>query len=549
MKRRVDAADEALRSVAVWGLLFVAAALFPAHAAPWRPLCPEGASCVNPLFFDPGIGSSALRQPLLAPFSTSGEVSLSYQGIYPSPTPPDYRLHFRIRPPRTAPEVLGNAGDIGAYQVSDLNTVVAPDGTLLVFDLYRVARMSPSGQVIEALNWTGLNPAQLNLAAFLGPPVVVQGIVHVGLRSPAGGVFFIYRSTDGGHTWSREMASIPIGDNRHHLSPNPEGTGLWAIIAERFSEIGFSGLWESLDHGKTWTRVDTGSFPANTRRVVHDPANPQVVYAASASGLHVSRDRARTWQPMYLREGVYGLAFVPQGTGRMLVLGTETGVQMSLDEGTNWQPMSAELFALPHSVISADGLLIAVSDAGYFTCPGANCMGEPTLIPPPGIALVTEYYNSLLDHYFITPDLAEAAFIDAGGAGPGWQRTGHGFKVWSKLGTDLGAHACRFYGSVFPGPNSHFFTLSPGECNFLIELQEQIPASQPRWNLEEYSFMAVPPDTNGACPTDLMPVYRAYNNGFPHKDSNHRFVTDRALFAPLIGQGWIDEGVAFCVPR
>ena len=40
--------------------------------------------------------------------------------------------------------------------------------------------------------------------------------------------------------------------------------------------------------------------------------------------------------------------------------------------------------------------------------------------------LIIEYHNSILDHYFLsTPP--EAAIIDAGGAGPRWQRTGETF--------------------------------------------------------------------------------------------------------------------------
>jgi Protein of unknown function (DUF1566) len=47
----------------------------------------------------------------------------------------------------------------------------------------------------------------------------------------------------------------------------------------------------------------------------------------------------------------------------------------------------------------------------------------------PGIAApVVEFYNTKLDHYFITADLREAAIIDSGSAGPGWSRTGNTFK-------------------------------------------------------------------------------------------------------------------------
>ena len=42
-------------------------------------------------------------------------------------------------------------------------------------------------------------------------------------------------------------------------------------------------------------------------------------------------------------------------------------------------------------------------------------------------------------------------------------------------------------------------------------------------------------------------LYRAYNNGFPTKDSNHRFALDMATLQPLVAQGWVIEGAVMCV--
>jgi len=64
--------------------------------------------------------------------------------------------------------------------------------------------------------------------------------------------------------------------------------------------------------------------------------------------------------------------------------------------------------------------------------------------------IVVEFYNTNLDHYFITADPNEAAAIDSGSAGPGWSRTGETFRSGGN------ASVCRFYGSQSPGPNSHF---------------------------------------------------------------------------------------------
>src|SRR6185436_2097540 len=84
-----------------------------------------------------------------------------------------------------------------------------------------------------------------------------------------------------------------------------------------------------------------------------------------------------------------------------------------------------------------------------------------------GLSVVTvvEFHNIVLDHYFITADPAEASAIDAGRAGLGWTRTGNSFKAAGS------AFVCRFYGSVSPGPNSHFYTADQAECLNLKQLQ------------------------------------------------------------------------------
>ena len=153
---------------------------------------------------------------------------------------------------------------------------------------------------------------------------------------------------------------------------------------------------------------------------------------------------------------------------------------------------------------------------------------------------VVEFYNTILDNYFITADASEVAGIDGGSAGPGWIRTGNSFKSGGST------PVCRFYGSQVPGPNSHFYTSAGTECDGLKQLQAITPATQKRWNFESLDFVSTPP-THGTCPTGTVPVYRAYNNGFARGvDSNHRFSSAAAAIQEVVMRGWINEGVVMC---
>jgi hypothetical protein len=149
-----------------------------------------------------------------------------------------------------------------------------------------------------------------------------------------------------------------------------------------------------------------------------------------------------------------------------------------------------------------------------------------------------EFHNSFLDHYFVTADPAEAAAIDAGSAGPGWTRTGGRFGVFRGATDAPGlAPVCRFYGRPGVGPNSHFYTSEPQEC-------EQVK-HDPGWLYEGIAFH-VTRVASGACAAGTTPVYRSYNNGAARNDSNHRFTVDAAAFARSSDYGYLAEGVVMC---
>ena len=160
-----------------------------------------------------------------------------------------------------------------------------------------------------------------------------------------------------------------------------------------------------------------------------------------------------------------------------------------------------------------------------------------------GAAPVIEFYNTTLDNYFITAEPIEVAAIDGGSAGPGWIRTGSTFDAGGS------SPVCRFYGSISPGPNSHFYTVLPEECEALKQLQATTPSSQKRWNFESLDFVTGAPGAGGACPVGTIAVYRAYNDGFGRGvDSNHRITADPAAIQQVVNRGWRDEGVVMCAP-
>src|SRR5258705_13478493 len=122
-------------------------------------------------------------------------------------------------------------------------------------------------------------------------------------------------------------------------------------------------------------------------------------------------------------------------------------------------------------LIGADDRIVIAARAKPPGRPGMKSYLMMRLIGSETTTNVIEFYNSTLNHYFITADPNEAGAIDAGAAGPGWSRTG---SAWKSGGPN---RVCRFYGSPDVdaatghrrGPNGHVYTISAAACALVRE--------------------------------------------------------------------------------
>jgi len=148
---------------------------------------------------------------------------------------------------------------------------------------------------------------------------------------------------------------------------------------------------------------------------------------------------------------------------------------------------------------------------------------------------VVEYFHAGFGHYFVTADADEIALLDQGYFA-GWARTGQQWKVWREGGglKDV----CRFFTVAFAPKSSHFYTANPAECALVKQ--------NPDWQYEKIAFRMSATNDFG-CAIGI-PLYRLYNNGMTGAP-NHRYTTSPMLRDQMIGQGFVDEGIAGCVPQ
>lgn len=104
----------------------------------------------------------------------------------------------------------------------------------------------------------------------------------------------IFRSVDGGETWSGNLASTVLpGRTITRLESRPDDADvLWATVAN----TGVRHVFRSSDGGLTWADVDGGRLPDVPFQSLAIPAaHPERVYACSDAGVFVSDDGGGTW--------------------------------------------------------------------------------------------------------------------------------------------------------------------------------------------------------------------------------------------------------------
>ena len=206
-------------------------------------------------------------------------------------------------------------------------------------------------------------------------------IMYVGTAS--GG---LWKSTSGGIKWEpifEKEVTASIGSVAIQQS-NP--SVIWVGTGEgnpRNSLNGGYGIFKSLDGGKNWTSMGL----ENTRhihRVIIDPTNPNVVYAAAIGspwgehperGVYKTEDGGKTWKHILKannKTGAADLVMDPTNPNKLIAAmwehkrdpwffksgGEGSGLHMTHDGGKTWKKLSDE-DGLPKGNLGRIGIAIA----------------------------------------------------------------------------------------------------------------------------------------------------------------------------------------------
>ena len=187
-------------------------------------------------------------------------------------------------------------------------------------------------------------------------------VVYVAAQGPlwsAGGERGLYKTTDGGETWTEVLGEDLIdehtGVNEVHIDPrNPEVlyVSTWQRRRKVWTQImggPGSGVYKSTDGGESWTKIQRGLPGGDLGRIglAVSPADPDVVYAIveanEGGGFFRSTNQGQSWQRMSNMETIglyYQEIFAdPHDVDRVYVM--DTYAFKTEDGGRNFERINS----------------------------------------------------------------------------------------------------------------------------------------------------------------------------------------------------------------
>jgi len=176
----------------------------------------------------------------------------------------------------------------------------------------------------------------------------------------------VYKSTDGGRTWSHMGLENTGRISRIVIHPRDPNIVFVGAVGHCYGPQKERGVFRTRDGGQTWEHVLFVDENTGCSDISMDPSNPQILFAGMwqivihtwgkfsggpGSGVFVSRDGGNSWQRLRghglpaFDVGKVAVAVAPSNSDRVYAL-METGDQGSLwrsdDGGYNWRVVSYE---------------------------------------------------------------------------------------------------------------------------------------------------------------------------------------------------------------
>ncbi len=161
----------------------------------------------------------------------------------------------------------------------------------------------------------------------------------------------IHITRDGGKTWENvtpPASMMPEWTMINSMEPHPFEKGGLYVAATSYKSDDFKPyLYETADYGKTWTKITNGIVKDHFTRVIRaDKSRPGLLYAGTESGMYISFDDGKLWQPFQLNLPVVPITDLTIKNNDLIVATQGRGIWI-LDDLTTLQQLSKESIQKP----------------------------------------------------------------------------------------------------------------------------------------------------------------------------------------------------------
>jgi len=196
------------------------------------------------------------------------------------------------------------------------------------------------------------------------PDVVYVGMGEVALRGNIIQGDGIYKTSDGGKTWTHAGLERTMAVGRIRIHPSNPDIAYVAALGDPYGPSPERGVFKTTDGGKTWSRTLFRNEKTGAVDLSMDPRNPEVLYAGlwevfrtphslssggPGSGLFKSSDAGATWAELSRNAGLpkpvwgkSGITVSGADSNRLyaLIEAADGGVFLSDDAGATWKPVN-----------------------------------------------------------------------------------------------------------------------------------------------------------------------------------------------------------------
>jgi photosystem II stability/assembly factor-like uncharacterized protein len=219
-----------------------------------------------------------------------------------------------------------------------------------------------------------------------------------------GAHYYLYRSNDGGTTWSRLSNQMMLSLTLDPSHP----THIWAVSLQH-------GLVASTNGGKAWTQASKTIGNGDVTGVLMVPSAHAVF--AYGSGIYRSSVDGSTWAHQEKGKTVFSMAY---GSGQTLYAATGNGLFVSQDAGGRWKAAKVIGNQPIAQVVAAGPMAYAITAVGLMRSSDDGAKWSLLAHAPQGVEIIGASQGAPRT---VVAEVAQKGFYLSTDAGTTWKKT------------------------------------------------------------------------------------------------------------------------------